>query len=98
MRTNITNAREFKILWNFFEKHSPEVEARGSGGLLPEKKAALARLASGQSDRAEREELIPFLKSNRYALTFLAEQIKSLRPGQSIIPGPDRTKARRKNV
>ena len=94
----MTNARQFKILWNFFEKHSPEVEARGSEELLPEQKAALARLASGQSDPAEREKLIPFLKSNKYALTFLAEQIKLSRPGRSIASRAHRTRAQRKNI
>jgi hypothetical protein len=85
MKTNITNGRQFKILWNFFARHSPEVEARGSEELLPEQKAALARLASGQSDRAEREKLIPFLRSNKHALKFLAEQIKLSRPGRSSV-------------
>jgi hypothetical protein len=98
MRTNRTNAREFNILWNFFERHSPEVEARGSEELMAEEKAALTRLASGQSNLAEREKLIPLLKSNKHALTFLAEQIKSVRPGRSVIPGVHLTKARRKNI
>ena len=98
MKTNMTNSRQSKILWKFFAKYSPEVEARGSEELLPEQKAALARLAAGQSDRAEREKLIPFLKSNKHALAFLAEQIKLSRPGRSIVTGAHRSKARRRNV
>jgi hypothetical protein len=85
MKTNIPNSRQFKILWKFFAKHSPEVEARGSEELLPEQKSALALLAFGKSDRAAREKLIPFLKSNKHALKFLAEQVKLSRPGRSIV-------------
>jgi len=98
MKTNIPTSRQFKILWKFFAKHSPEVEARGSDELLPEQKSALAELATGQSDRAAREKLIPFLKSNKHALTFLADQIKLSRPGRSMVTGVDQTKARRRNV
>ena len=96
MKTNMTNSREFKILWKFFAGHSPEIEARGSEELLPEQKTGIARLASGQSDRAEREKLIPLLKSNKHALAFLAEQIKRSRPGRSLVTGAHRSKARRK--
>jgi hypothetical protein len=98
MKANMTNSRQFQILWKFFVKHFPEVEARGSEELLPEQKTALTRLACGQCDRAEREKLIPFLKSNKNALTFLAEQIKLSRPSRSIITGADRSKARRSNI
>jgi hypothetical protein len=98
MKTNISNSRQFKILWKFFAKHSPEVEARGSEELLPEQKAALTLLASGKSDRAAREKLIPFLKSNKHALTFLAEQIKLSRPSRSIVTRAHRPKTPRREV
>jgi hypothetical protein len=97
MKTNISNSRQFKILWEFFAKHSPEVEARGNLELIPEQKAALALLASGKCDRAAREKLIPLLKSNKHALTFLAEQIKLNRPARSGGDGAHRNKGRRRN-
>jgi hypothetical protein len=97
MKTNISNSRQFKILWQFFARHSPEVEARANKELLPEQKAALALLASGKCDRAAREKLIPLLKSNKHALTFLAEQIKLNRPVRSGGVGARRSKARRSN-
>jgi hypothetical protein len=97
MKTNLSNSRQFKILWKFLAKHSPEVEARGNEELLPEQKAALALLASGKCDRAAREKLIPLLKCNKHALTFLAEQIKLIRPERSGGDGAHRSKARRRN-
>jgi hypothetical protein len=98
MKTNITNARQFKILWKFFAEHSPEVEARGSEELLLEQKAALTLLASGKSDPVVREKLIPLLKGNKHALTFLAEQIKLSRPGRSIVTKAHRGKARPRDI
>ena len=94
MKTNLSNSRQFKILWNFFAKYCPEVEARGNDELLPEQKAALTLLASGKCDRAAREKLIPFLKSNRHALAFLAEQIKLNRPPRSGADAARRSKVR----
>jgi hypothetical protein len=97
MKTNIAKSREFKILWGFFANHLPEVEARGSEELLPEEKDALVLLASGKSNRAEREKLIPFLRSNKRALTFLAEQIKLSRPARSVVTRARGAKGRRGN-
>jgi hypothetical protein len=96
MKTNVTPSQQFKILWKFFAKHYPEVAARGTEELLPEQKAALAQLASGTCDRAAREKLIPLLKSNRHALTFLAKQIKLSRP--SIARGANQGPARRRKA
>jgi hypothetical protein len=97
MKTNIANSRQFTILWKFFRNHLPEVEARGSEELLPEEKDALVLLASGKSDREARQKLIPILKSNKHALTFLAEQIKLSRPARSIVARAGGARARRKD-
>jgi hypothetical protein len=98
MKTKFENSRQFKILWKFFAKHFPEVEARENNELSPEQKAALAALASGKCGRAAREKLIPFLKSNKDALTFLAEQIKLSRPGQLNVTAAPPTKPRPGNI
>jgi hypothetical protein len=97
MKTNIESSREFKILWKFFANHFPEVEARGSEELLPEEKDALMLLASGKSNRAERVKLVPLLRSNKHALTFLAEQIKLSGPARSVVTRAQGTKTRRGN-
>jgi hypothetical protein len=81
MKTNLTQSEEFKIVWEFFARHATQVEARGSEELLPEQKIALAALASGKADNQARTNLIPLLRSNRNALSFLADQIKVARPG-----------------
>lgn len=88
MKTNPTQAEEFKIVWEFFARHSVEVEGRVSEELLPEQKIALALLASGKADNDTRTNLIPLLRRNRNALNFLAEQIKIARPGTTRKQSP----------
>jgi hypothetical protein len=95
MKTNLTQSEQFKILWEFFAKHSAEVGARGSDELSPEQKATLAQLASGKADTAVRVKLIPLLRSNRNALTYLGEQIKLMRPGAGKNPRSARSSALR---
>jgi hypothetical protein len=93
----MSHSRQFKALWEFFARYYPEVEARRSEDLSPAQKTALTNLASGKSDPAAREKLIPFLRSNRHALTFLADQIKLSRPGRLLASGPYRSQARSKD-
>jgi hypothetical protein len=81
MKTNLTPLEQFRVLWEFVLKQSPEVEAHGSDELLPDQLAALVELASGKANHKARLELIPLLRSNRKALYFLGEQIKLRRPG-----------------
>jgi hypothetical protein len=92
MKTNLTESEQFKVLWGFFTSYGTEVEARGSEELLPEQKAALVQLACGKADNATRDGLIPLLRSNRNALSFLGEQIKLKRP--SAVPRPSRGRSR----
>jgi hypothetical protein len=62
---------------------------------LPDQKTALAQLASGNADKAARVKLIPLLRSNKYALAYLGEQIKLLRPSAGRKPRPARRRASR---
>jgi hypothetical protein len=81
MKTNLSQSEQFKILWKFFVNHGAEIGARSSDELLPDQKVALTLMASGKIGSDERSKLIPLLRSNRRALTFLSEQIKIFRPG-----------------
>jgi hypothetical protein len=90
MKTNLTQSEQFKILWDFFAKHGAEVEAHGSHEMLPDQKAALAHLASGKADPAEREKLLPLLRSNKNALAYLGDQIKLSRPSAARKTQPTR--------
>ena len=63
MKTNLTPSEQFRVLWEFVLKQSPEVKAHGSDELLPDQLAALVELASGKADHKARLELIPLLRS-----------------------------------
>jgi hypothetical protein len=91
MKANLSRSDQFKIVWQFLAKHSPEVEAHSSEELSPEQKLALIRLASGKTDHTARVNLLSLLVNNRNALSFLAEQIKIARPSEKKKVAPSKT-------
>lgn len=80
MKTNWTEEKEIRTIWEFLESYDPEVEGHAATQLSPEQERALSRLAAGNSDGPARKELEALLATNRNAVVFLAQLFRARRP------------------
>jgi hypothetical protein len=77
MKTNWTEEKELRTIWEFLGRYGLEVEGRAAAQLSPEQETALSRLASGNIDGPARKELEALLARNRNAIAFLAQLFKA---------------------
>jgi hypothetical protein len=72
-------AGTFEILARFLQKFGDEVEGRQLTELSQETRAKLTQLAHGKLEPAARTELMAQLSHNPDWVTWLAQEVKSLR-------------------
>ncbi len=71
----MTATDEFNLMCDFLGAMNPEIEAREAAALDEETQKALARIANGESNDSERDELLDLLVENSTALEFLAAKL-----------------------
>ena len=80
---------KFRILSQFLEDHSTQVGGRVALRLSADEEQTLRKLAAGEVPKKSIEDLLPLLRDNSKAVTFLADQIKSRRKERSPAGDPN---------
>ncbi len=73
----MTATDEFNLMCDFLAFMSPKIEARDATPLNDEERSTLERIARGESNDSERDEVLDLLVGNSTALEFLATQLNA---------------------